>query len=199
VSDAVAIIDGGGSNIASLQFALARLGRASVLTTDAAVITAARHVILPGVGAARAAMAKLGAAGLQHLIPRLTQPVLGICLGMQLLFDASEEDDAQCLGILRGVARRFESSPGRPVPHMGWNQLRDCAAIPLLNGVSDGAYCYFVHSFALPVTSETVASAEYGRTFAAVAARGNFLATQFHPERSGTVGARILDNFLNRY
>ncbi|MCC7258537.1 MAG: imidazole glycerol phosphate synthase subunit HisH [Gammaproteobacteria bacterium] len=195
----VAIVDGGGANIASLRFALARLGREGVLTTDAGVIRAASHVILPGVGAARAAMDKLREAGLDTLIPQLTQPLLGICLGMQLLFEASEEDDTRCLGILPGTARRFEAAPGRPVPHMGWNRLRRRSAAPLLDGIDDGAWCYFVHSYALPVTDSTLASASYGHDFAAVAGRGNVLAAQFHPERSGTAGARLLQNFLERY
>jgi glutamine amidotransferase len=194
----VAIIDGGGANIASLRFALERLGRDSVLTTDAATIRAADHVILPGVGAARAAMDRLRASGLDRLIPALNQPVLGICLGMQLLFDASEEENTPCLGIIPGTARRFENAPDRPVPHMGWNQLERTAESALLAEVPDGAYCYFVHSYALPVTSATVAQTQYGWPFSAVVARGNFVATQFHPERSGEVGARILGNFLSR-
>jgi glutamine amidotransferase len=192
----VAIIDGGGANIASLRFALDRFGRESVLTSDAGIIRSASHVILPGVGAARAAMDKLVAAGLDRLIPRLTQPVLGICLGMQLFFDASEEDGAACLALMVGVARRFAPAPDRPVPHMGWNRLHRCQGSPLLDGVDDGAYCYFVHSYALPAGPTTVATADYGWEFSAVASQGNFFATQFHPERSGPTGAAILRNFL---
>jgi glutamine amidotransferase len=192
----VAIIAGGGANIASLRFALERLGRESVLTTDPETIRSADHVILPGVGAARPAMERLRASGLDRLIPTLTQPVLGICLGMQLLFDASEEDDAPCLGIIPGTARRFQPAPDRPVPHMGWNQVERTADNPLLADVPNGAYCYFVHSYALPVSAATIAEASYGWPFSAAVARGNFLATQFHPERSGDVGARILGNFL---
>jgi glutamine amidotransferase len=195
----VAIIDGTGSNIASLRFALERLGSESVLTTDADVIRRATHVILPGVGAASKAMESLRGGGLDRLIPGLSQPVLGICLGMQLLFDASEEDDARCLGIIAGTARRFDSAPGRPVPHTGWNQIRKIADLPLLDGVQDGASCYFIHSYALPVGASTAAVANYGVDFAAMARERNFLATQFHPERSGEVGARILRNFLTLY
>jgi glutamine amidotransferase len=198
-ADAVAIIDGGGANIASLRFALERLGRDSVLTTDHDTIRRARHVILPGVGAAGAAMAKLGAAGLDALIPTLTQPLLGICLGMQLLYDASDEGNVTCLGVIPGRARRFTPAADRPVPHMGWNQLHRTADIPLLAGVADEAYCYFVHSYALPVTADTVATTRYGWEFAAMARRGNFLAAQFHPERSGAVGSAILANFLRLY
>lgn len=192
----VAIIDGGGANIASLRFALERLGRRAVLTTSADTIRSAPRVILPGVGAARPAMERLQTHGLDRLIPALTQPVLGICLGMQLLFEASEEDDAHCLGVIAGTARRFEADPARPVPHMGWNSLRLRRPDPLLKGIDDGTYCYFVHSYALPVNAATTASADYGCEFAAVVRQANFAATQFHPERSGTAGARILANFL---
>ncbi len=195
----VAIVDGTGSNIASLRFALERLGSDSVLTTDADVIRRATHVILPGVGSAASAMTALRAAGLDRLIPGLTQPVLGICLGMQLLFDASEEDDTRCLGIMAGSARRFVPAPGRPVPHMGWNQLRKTAELPLLAGVPDGASVYFVHSYALAVGAATGAIASYGVDFTAVAQERNFVATQFHPERSGETGSQILGNFLTLY
>lgn len=194
----VAIIDGGGANIASLQFALQRLGHEGVLTTDAEFIRAADHVILPGVGAARAAMDRLESLGLDRVIPDLRQPVLGICLGMQLLFEASAEDDARCLGIIPGTAQRFEPAADRPVPHMGWNQLHRTAAAPILAGVPDEAYCYFVHSYVLPVGPATIATADYGWPFSAMVQQGNFLATQFHPERSGAVGALILQNFLTR-
>lgn len=196
MSSDVAIVDGGGANIASLRFALERLGRGSVLTTDAATIRAASHVILPGVGAARPAMEKLAACGLDQLIPTLTQPVLGVCLGMQLLFDASEEDDVACLGVMRGTARRFQGVPDRPVPHMGWNQLERAQDTPLMSGIDDGAYCYFVHSYALPVGPATVVTSSYGWDFTAIARQGNFHAAQFHPERSGVVGAAVLRNFL---
>lgn len=198
-ADPVVIIDGGGANIASLTFALERLGRPALLTTDHDRIRQARHVILPGVGAAGAAMVRLASAGLDRLIPTLTQPVLGICLGMQLLYEASEEDDVRCLGVIHGVARRFTPAPDRPVPHMGWNRIQPLAAVDLLAGIAAGSHCYFVHSYALPVTSATIATASYGREFAAVARERNFLATQFHPERSGRTGAAILANFLNRY
>jgi glutamine amidotransferase len=144
----VAIIDGGGANIASLRFALARLGVDGELTADADAIRSASHVILPGVGAARAAMDRLRQKGLDAVIPGLTQPVLGICLGLQLLFERSEEDDTECLGILKGVVRRSTPAPGRPVPHMGWNQVAASRASPLLAGVPDGSYFYFVHSYA---------------------------------------------------
>ncbi len=195
----VAIIDGGGANIASLRFALERLGHASELTQDHDRIRRASHVILPGVGAARSAMDKLRSAGLDRLIPGLSQPVLGICLGMQLLCEGSEEDDTPCLGIVAGRATRFESVPERPVPHMGWNQLRLIGETPLLAGIQSGAYCYFVHSYAIPVGPATRAACDYGSDFTAVLSQGNFHGAQFHPERSGAIGARLLENFLTRF
>lgn len=195
----VAIIDGGGANIASLRFALARLGVDCGLTADPDTIRSASHVILPGVGAARAAMDRLRQKGLDALIPRLTQPVLGICLGLQLLFEHSEEDETQCLGVLKGAVRRFAAAPGRPVPHMGWNQVSAIRSSPLLAGVPDGSYFYFVHSYAAELGPATVGQADYGWPFSAVVESGNFLAAQFHPERSGPLGARVLDNFLRLY
>jgi len=193
------IVDGGGANIASLRYALARLGHDAELTTDAARIRAAGHVILPGVGAAAAAMQRLSEFELVEVIPTLSQPVLGICLGLQLLFTGSEEDSATCLGIIPGTARRFDDSPDQPVPHMGWNSIRIDREVPLLAGVPEGSYFYFVHSYAVDPGPAAVATTDYGRRFAAVVGHRNFLATQFHPERSGKHGARILANFLEQY
>jgi len=192
----VVIVASGGANIASLQFALERLDVASLVSGDAEQIRAASHVILPGVGAAADAMARLRQQGLDTLIPTLEQPVLGICLGMQLLFEASAEGDARCLNIIPGRATRFTEAPGRPVPHMGWNTLdvqRPCA---LLDGIADGEYAYFVHSYALAVSDATVASTGYGAPFSACVQWRNFYGAQFHPERSAAVGARLLQNFL---
>lgn len=198
-SASVAIVDGGGANIASLLFALERLGVPGQLTADEAVIRAASHVILPGVGAAHGAMERLRKTGLDELIPRLTQPVLGICLGMQLLFQSSEEEATQCLGVLPGSAHRFAPIPGRPVPHMGWNQVLALRSSPLLAQIPDQAYFYFVHSYAVKISSVTVGSTDYGWPFSALVERDNFMATQFHPERSGPLGAQLLSNFLTRY
>lgn len=194
----VAIIDGGGANIASLKFALARLGYSGHLTTDHEYVRRASHVILPGVGAAADAMNRIRSAGLGELIAGLEQPILGICLGMQLLFESSEENDTACLGVLPGTARLFESSPEQPVPHMGWNQIQRTRDSNLLAGIPDGSHFYFVHSYAVDVTEDTLATTEYGRDFAAIAERDNVAATQFHPERSGRYGARLLQNFLER-
>ena len=194
----IAIIDSGGANIASVRFALERLGVDSVLTADPEVISAAERVILPGVGAAPVAMAQLGRAGLVECIRGLTQPVLGICLGMQLLFERSEEGDTPLLGLVGGTCGAFDPGMGLTVPHMGWNRLlpQGEGRHPLLSGVEDGAHVYFVHSYAAPVSADTVASCSYGVDFTALVARGNFMGAQFHPERSGPVGARILGNFL---
>jgi glutamine amidotransferase len=193
---AVAIIDSGGANIASLQFALQRLGAESRLTADTDELLAAPRILLPGVGAAADAMQRLHTLGIAELIPTLRQPVLGICLGMQLLFQRSEEGDTHCLGILPGHVRRFPVRAGLPVPHMGWNQLCPARSSPLLRGIEAGDYVYFVHSYAAPVGAATLASCDYGGEFSAVVAHGNFYGTQFHPERSATVGARLLANFL---
>jgi glutamine amidotransferase len=192
----VTIIDGGGANIASLQFALERLGAGSELTADRAKIQAAERVILPGVGAAADGMQRLRQAGLDKLIPQLTQPLLGVCLGMQLLFESSEEDDAECLGIIPGRAKKFTVSTDRPVPHMGWNRIEITRNSRLLDGIPDGAHFYFVHSYAVGVTANTVACTDYGKAFTAVTRSGNFMGTQFHPQRSGEHGARLLQNFL---
>lgn len=192
----VAIIENGGANIASLRFALERLGCAPELTSDARIIRAATHVVLPGVGAAADGMARLRARGLDQLIPGLEQPVLGICLGMQLLYEASEEGNVSCLGAWPGTAKRFTPAPGRPVPHMGWNRLQCRNNGDLLDGLDDNAYAWFAHGYALPVSAETLATAEYGRQFSAVVAQRNFYGVQFHPERSGDAGAALLRNFL---
>jgi glutamine amidotransferase len=199
VSD-VAIIDNGGANIASLRYALERLGASSHLTADPAELKAARRVILPGVGAAADAMARLRALDLVEVIPQLTQPVLGICLGMQLLFAASEEGDegtdTECLGLIAERVARFPRRDEFPVPHMGWNQLHILAPHPLLAGVSDGDHVYFVHSYAAPTGPWTLATADYGGDFSAAVRHHNFLGVQFHPERSAQPGARVLAGFL---
>jgi imidazole glycerol-phosphate synthase subunit HisH len=192
----LAIIDSGGANIASLQFAVQRIGIESDLTTDPERLRAASHVLLPGVGAAADCMGRLQSTGLVDTIRSLKQPVLGICVGMQLLFESSEEGDVSCLGLLPGRVRRFSNRDGLPVPHMGWNQLEFKQQSPLLNDIAQGDYVYFVHSYAAPVSDLTLASAQYGDSFAAVVQRGNVYGAQFHPERSAKVGAQLLKNFL---
>lgn len=192
----LAIIDSGGANIASLQFAIQRLGIESDLTTDPARLQAASHVLLPGVGAASDCMSRLQRAGLVDTIRQLQQPLLGICVGMQLLFEASDEGNVACLGLLPGRVQRFQDRDDLPVPHMGWNQLEFAGASPLLENIQNGDYVYFVHSFAAPVSSLTLATTQYGEPFAAVVQRGNVYGAQFHPERSAKVGAQLLHNFL---
>ena len=192
----IAIVDSGGANIASVQFALERLGAQSILTRDAAEIAAADRVLLPGVGAAPVAMKALRDTQLVEPIRQLRQPVLGICLGMQLLFSRSFEGDTDLLGIMDGACHAFTPSEGRSVPHMGWNRLHQTTTHPLLAGLDDVSHVYFVHSYYVPVNDATTAICNYGHNFTAIAARDNFLGCQFHPERSGQVGARILQNFL---
>ena len=192
----VAIIANCGANIASLRFALDRLGVSSRLTADADELRRAPRVILPGVGAAADAMERLHALGLASVIPTLTQPVLGICLGMQLLFAGSEEGATKCLGILPAQVTRFPDRRGFPVPHMGWNQVVSQTDSPLMRGVGDDAYVYFVHSYAAPVGPWTEAVTDYGGEFSAIVRHANFHGAQFHPERSSRAGSRLLANFL---
>ncbi len=195
MSDTV-IIDSGGANLASLQFAFERLGAPSRVSSDAQTIRSATRVVLPGVGSARDAMQRLQKAQLAALLPTLTQPVLGICLGMQLLFNDSEEGPQQCLGILPDSVRRLQAAPGRPVPHMGWNTLVPTRDDPLLEGIGQRDYVYFVHSYAASLSAVTLATTDYGTAVSAVVRKNNFWGTQFHPERSAEAGARILQNFL---
>jgi len=190
------VIVSAGANVASVAYALERLGARAELTAEPERVARASHVILPGVGAAAEAMRQLRAANLDRLIPRLTQPVLGICLGLQLLCESSEEGDTRCLGIFTGRARRLESAPARSVPHMGWNTLTSSTPHRLLTGIENGAYAYFVHTYVVPVGPATAATCDYGGAFTAAASRGNFHGVQFHPERSASVGARLLGNFL---
>jgi glutamine amidotransferase len=190
------IIDSGGANLASLQFALERLEARAIVSSNPSEVAAAPRVILPGVGSALDAMTRLRASGLADLLPTLTQPVLGICLGMQLLFARSEEGPTDCLGVVKDTVRRLKAEPGRPVPHIGWNQLNALRTDPLLESIVENDYVYFVHSYAAPVSPITLASTDYGAPVSAVVRHGNFWGTQFHPERSGATGSRILANFL---
>ncbi len=192
----LAIVDSGGANIASVRFALERLGVRSELTADPAVIRAAERVILPGVGSAQEGMKRLQAKNLVECVRGLKQPVLGVCLGMQLLFEASEEGSTPSLGLIPGKVALLPESPGITVPHMGWNTLKVLKDNPLLRGFDADTRFYFVHSFAGPVNEFTLASCEHGTAFAAVVQRGNFWGAQFHPERSGAAGAQLLKNFL---
>ncbi|WP_411850834.1 imidazole glycerol phosphate synthase subunit HisH [Stenotrophomonas sp. LGBM10] len=192
----VALIDAGGANLGSVRYALERLGVQVRLVRDRAGLDGATRVILPGVGAAPQGMARLHAQGLVEPLRRLQVPLLGICLGMQLLFEASEEGHVECLGLLPGVVRHLHPATGIRVPHMGWNRLLPLRESPLLNGVQPRSSAYFVHSYAAPLGEHTVAACDHGGLFAAVVQRGRYSGAQFHPERSADTGARILRNFI---
>lgn len=189
----VAIIDYGAGNIQSLRFALERLGITATLTDQVDEIQQADRVIFPGVGEARSAMTKLQASGLDNLIPTLTQPVLGICLGMQLMCTHTEEGDTTGLGIFDTQVRRFDNQ--LKVPHMGWNTSKH-NALGLFEGIANECYFYMVHSFYAQMCDETIASMEYGLAFSTALQKDNFYGVQFHPEKSSKAGAKLLENFL---
>lgn len=198
------IIDTGCANLASVRMAFERLGVQPLVSSKAADIEGADKLILPGVGTAVAAMKNLNERNLVPLIRAARQPLLGFCLGMQMLAQASEENMStdggeggliDCLGIVPGRIRLMEVGDLR-LPHMGWNQIEHDETHPLLKGIPSGSYFYFVHSYALEVTDATLASCDYGQPFTAVVGRDNFFGAQFHPERSGAAGARLLQNFL---
>ena len=199
----LALIDAGGANLGSVRYALARLGVQPRLVRDADEFGGPARVILPGVGAAGAAMRLLRERGLVDALRASEAPLLGICLGMQLLFESSEEGEVACLGLLPGRVARMSGDPGLRVPHMGWNRLElrsgssaDAARSALLDGIDDGAHAYFVHGYAVPVLDCTVAACTHGQSFSAVVEQGRRYGMQFHPERSSQVGLRLLENFL---
>jgi glutamine amidotransferase len=191
----ITIVDTGGANLASIVHALGRLGAAAEVSGDPARVLAAERAILPGVGAAPEAASRLGGA-LGEAVRARTAPTLGICLGMQLFFEESEEGPARGLGLLPGRVAKLAPA-GLTVPHMGWNAVtRARGETPLLAGIPDGAYFYFVHSYAAPAGAWVEAACDYGGPVPAVVRRGAFHGVQFHPERSGDAGARVLRNFL---
>ncbi len=192
----VAIVDTGGANIASVRYALARLGRSGTLVSNPEDLAGASHIILPGVGAAGEAMKRLHASGMADALRNCGQPVLGICLGLQLLCARSEEDGLDCLGVVPGSAQKLQATARRPVPHMGWNTVDFSQKSRLLKGVPTAARFYFVHSYAVPLMDCTTGSTDYGETFSSVIEHRNFFGTQFHPERSSTQGATVLANFM---
>ncbi len=195
IAKKIAVITSGGANFYSIEIALQRLGVDYQLTTDATVINNADAVIFPGVGSAQFAMEKLHNLHLVDVIRNYKKPLLGICLGMQLLYDYSEEGNVACLGIIPGHVKKF-APHDLIVPHMGWNNLHKTQDSKLLNGYDTKQDVYFVHSFYAPVNEFTLASCEYGDKFCAVAQYNNFFAMQFHPEKSGVVGEQLLKNFL---
>ena len=194
------IIDTGCANLSSVKMAIQRLGVEPIVSCDAADIKSADKLILPGVGTAKAAMRNLQERKLVDLIREAKQPLLGFCLGMQMLAQASEESmdgeaDIQCLGIIPGKVKLMQVGNLR-LPHMGWNQIEHDGTHPLFNGIPSGSYFYFVHSYALEVTEATLARCDYGQPFSAVVGKDNFFGAQFHPERSGKLGAKLIRNFL---
>ncbi|WP_332654726.1 imidazole glycerol phosphate synthase subunit HisH [Brevundimonas sp.] len=193
----VTVLAYGAGNVASVQFALERLGATVRLTADPAELAEAERLILPGVGAAGYAMARLSELGLGEPIRAFPRPLLGVCLGQQLLFEASDEGGGvPLLGLIPGRVRSMEPAPDRPVPHMGWSRLSIVRPDPLLEGLDDSAWAYFVHSYVCPDGEATLARAEYGGPVPAVVRSANRWGCQFHPERSAAAGARILRNFL---
>lgn len=190
----IVIINYGAGNIQSIRFAIERLGYEAVLSNDVEEIKNADKVIFPGVGEASSAMKMLKSTGLDSLIPTLTQPVLGICLGMQLMCKHSEEGDTTGLGIFDVDVKRFENIV--KVPQIGWNQIKGLGS-KIFNNVKEGAYMYLVHSYYAPISKETIATTEYGVEYATALQKANFYGVQFHPEKSSTDGAQILENFLN--
>lgn len=191
----IAIIDYCMGNICSLGNSLRRLGAEWQLTSDPEIISQASHVILPGVGNAAEAMENLRRLRLPEVIWRLRQPVLGICVGMQVMCRHTEEGDAECMGIFDARVRRFKEMEGIKVPHMGWSRLANMES-GLFKGIEKGAYVYFVHSYFAPLCPDTIATARHPEMFSAALKYENFYGTQFHPEKSGDVGEQIISNFL---
>jgi len=193
----VGLIDAGGANLGSVRYALERLGADIHMIHSPSELTGVNRLILPGVGAAAEGMQRLRVQGLQNALRTTSLPLLGICLGMQLLFEHCEEDNTPGLGLLSGNVKRLPVQNGIRVPHMGWNTLNNVRTSPMLKAISSGSYAYFVHSYAAPVTEDTVATCQHGTTvFAAAVQRGYLWGAQFHPERSAHVGATLLKNFL---
>lgn len=188
----VAVLKSRSGNVRSLAFALERIGVRPKIVTTAAELKTAERVILPGVGAARSAMAYLAAQGLDQVVKELRVPVLGICLGMQILCARSMEGNTECMGVFKQEVTRFRG-PGK-IPHMGWNRVSGMTG-PLFEGVRENSWFYFVHSYVTPVSTFTVARCRYMGTFSAALQRENFFAVQFHPEKSGSAGRRVLVNF----
>ncbi|MCP4988099.1 MAG: imidazole glycerol phosphate synthase subunit HisH [Colwellia sp.] len=200
------IVDTGCANLSSVKFAVERLGYEVTITDDIALIKKADKVIFPGVGSAKHAMANIKTKNLGSVLQQLTQPVLGFCLGMQLMTESStegkqssmetnEESSIACLSLIPTKVEPL-SAQGNRLPHMGWNTLKNVSDHPVFNGICEGDYFYFVHSFAAPISEYTIASCEYGSEFSAAIAKDNYIGCQFHPERSSTLGSKIIQNFL---
>lgn len=190
------MVDAGGANLGSVRQALQRLGVEPELSADAAAIASADRVILPGVSTAAVVMQALRRLDLVEVLRGLQAPLLAVCAGMQVLFEHSEEGDVDCLGLLPGRVRRLQPAPGVRVPHMGWNRLHRQGASALSEGIDEGDWAYFVHSYTAPVDGHCLLACDHGRRFAAVVQRGRVAGAQFHPERSSRAGERLLRNFI---
>jgi len=188
----VVILDYGAGNVRSVQFALERLGIDSVLSNDSETILSADRIIFPGQGEAESAMKKLRQYGLDRLLPELKQPLLGICLGMQLMFDASEEGDTKGLGIIPGQVKRFTQGK---IPQVGWNTIEELQG-PLFQNIPELSYMYLVHSYYAPLVTETSATSTYGIRYTVAIQKDNFFGVQFHPEKSSKAGQQLLENFI---
>ena len=188
----VVILDYGAGNVRSVQFALERLGIDSVLSNDSETILSADRIIFPGQGEAESAMKKLRQHGLDRLLPELKQPLLGICLGMQLMFDASEEGDTKGLGIIPGQVKRFTQGK---IPQVGWNTIEELQG-PLFQNIPELSYMYLVHSYYAPLVTETSATSTYGIRYTVAIQKDNFFGVQFHPEKSSKAGQQLLENFI---
>ncbi|HVZ39918.1 MAG TPA: imidazole glycerol phosphate synthase subunit HisH [Candidatus Kapabacteria bacterium] len=192
----IGIIDYGSGNLGSVRNALDRLGAGSFVSSSPAELDRAEKLILPGVGAAGNAMRLIAASGLQEWLHRLEAPLLGICLGMQLMFEYSRENHTPCLGLVPGTVEPF-AAPGLRTPHTGWNQVYPTADDPLFRDIAPGEYFYFVHSYYAAPGAATIATATYGAEFSAAVTRANSRGVQFHPEKSGPAGLRLLENFIS--
>ena len=191
----IGIVDSGGANLASIQFALDRIGSQSFVSSKVDQLIKADKLLLPGVGAAKKAMQTLHTLGLVKFLQTSQQPILGICLGMQLLFEDSEEGQVECLGLLPGKVKSIPVKRGYSIPHMGWNQLDILKPNPITNNIPQNSYVYFVHSYYAELSSCCIASTDYHINMSAIVATQGVWGCQFHPERSGVIGAKILQNF----
>ena len=194
----IVIVDSGGANLISIISAIERLGKQVIVTSAIADMEQASHIILPGVGEAKTVMNRLNALGLVDVLKATTKPVLGICVGMQVLFEFSEEGATPCLGLLNGTVKKLPIIANLCLPHMGWNTIKTCDSSALMQDIPQDAYVYYVHNFAVPVSQNTIAETNYGTSFSAAVQHRNFMGVQFHPERSGATGSQILKNFLEQ-